>query len=320
MRRKERVLRALTMNNPDQLPLVYFYGDRSNSDIIMIDIVDHFGGENEDRSEWGFGWERMDGTMGQPLSKMLIDLDEVDDIVVPEIDEERRLRRVSGAMAKYGNDRFYIASLVLSGFTIMTALRGFHETLLDLYTDPERLGVLADKVFGFEESLIRLTPKYRFDAIAFFDDWGMQENMIISPGIWRSFFKERYRRQFDLIHDLGMKVYFHCCGYFPEIIPDFIEIGVDFLNISQPNLYDFRWIGAEFSGKVCFVCPVSYQTTSVNGGRDDIFGDVQELIESLDARRGGLVGYLEEYETIGVTRENYDACEEAFRTLGDFSR
>jgi len=63
---------------------------------------------------------------------------------------------------------------------------------------------------------------------------------------------------------------------------------------------------------------VSYQTTSILGTREQIFEDVRLLVESLGCFNGGLVGYVEEYHSIGMTQANYDACAEAFRTLGRY--
>ncbi len=113
-----------------------------------------------------------------------------------------------------------------------------------------------------------------------------------------------------------MHVYFHCCGQFLPIIPDLIEVGVDILNISQPNVYDIAELGRRFGGEVCFLCPVSYQTTSLSGTRDEIFADVQRLVDHLGSYNGGLIGYVEEYASIGLSQANYDAIVEAFETLG----
>jgi hypothetical protein len=115
-----------------------------------------------------------------------------------------------------------------------------------------------------------------------------------------------------------MYVYFHCCGQYLPIIPDLIEVGVDMLNVAQPNLYDIPELGQKFGGKVCFVCPVSYQTTSISGTREDIFEDVRLLVENLGDFNGGLIGYVEEYQSIGLSEENYQACIEAFSVLGKY--
>ena len=143
-------------------------------------------------------------------------------------------------------------------------------------------------------------------------------SLILSPSLWRRHFRERYRRQFALAHELGLEVYFHSCGYIREIIPDLIEVGVDMLNLSQPNLYDIQELGRSFGGQVCFVCPVSYQTTSISGSVQEIYADVRSLIEHLGRFHGGLIGYVEEYSSIGMSQENYQACIRAFRELGRY--
>ncbi|MCX6090579.1 MAG: hypothetical protein NTX88_09490 [Candidatus Atribacteria bacterium] len=187
--------------------------------------------------------------------------------------------------------------------------------LTGLYEDRKHLERLIDAVFGFEEVLIREAGKRGVDAIAFLDDWEMQNGLMISPSLWRTVFKPHYQHQFDLVHGSGMFVYFHSCGFIYDILPDFIEIGVDVMNISQPNLYDIPRLGKNFGGTVCFCCPVSYQTTSISGTPQDIERYIDLLFEHLGGFNGGLIGYAEEYHTIGMSEENFQACVRGFRKL-----
>ena len=198
----------------------------------------------------------------------------------------------------------------------MSFLRGFSPLLEDLYAERGRVEQLAELVFGFEEAVIARLPPHGFDGVSFYDDWGTQSGLIISPELWREFFKPRYRRQFALAHELGLDVYFHCCGAVAELIPDLIEIGVDMLNLGQPNLFDIVELGRSCGGRVCFVLPVSYQTTSISGTREDIFRAVRSYERHLAGPKGGLIGYLEEYQSIGLSEENYQACIDAFRAIG----
>lgn len=313
--RRDQVIKALTFQNPSYVPIYYFNQDQDKSDLVAFEVQRHFIGPNKDRSEWGFGWNRMDETMGQPLSNLIDEPAQLADLVVPDAADPQRFIGIESFNQQY-DDRFRMASLALSGFTTMSFLRGFNNLMMDLAEDPDFVDALADVVFGFEEQLIAQLPAHHFDAVAFFDDWGTQKGMIISPAAWRRFFKPRYIHQFNLAHRLGLKVYFHCCGYYPQIIPDLIEIGVDMLNISQPNLYDIPNLGQKYGGKVCFVCPVSYQTTSISGTREDIFQAVQVLINSFGRFNGGLIGYVEEYHSLGMSTANYQACVDAFKTLG----
>lgn len=314
----EQVKKAIYRQSPDYVPVLFFNSDKEQSDIIMVDVVRHFMGPNEDVSEWGFKWERHDETMGQPKEELLKSWNEFERLAIPNAYDTQRFAKVKCARELYGNDKYYLASLVLTGFTVMTFLRGFTNTMEDLYLDRENLEKLADAVFGFEENIIKQLKDYGFDGVAFFDDWGTQANLLLSPNLWREFFKPRYKRQFELAHHYGLDVYFHCCGHIYDIIPDFIEIGVDMLNISQPNIFDIEKMGRDFGGKVCFVCPVSYQTTSLSGTKDEIYRDVKRLVDNLGCYNGGLIGYIEEYYSIGMSKENYQNCINAFRELGKY--
>ncbi|MDW7657392.1 MAG: uroporphyrinogen decarboxylase family protein, partial [Bacillota bacterium] len=167
-------------------------------------------------------------------------------------------------------------------------------------------------IFGFENDIIRLLKAQGFHGVGFFDDWGTQQGLIINPETWREFFKPRYREQFAIVHANDMDVYFHCCGQIQEIIPDLIEIGVDMLNISQPNVFDIEKLGYRFRGKICFVCPVSYQTTGISGQRQEILAEAGRLAVNLGCPNGGFIGYVEEYSSIGMSDENYRYCIEAF--------
>ena len=318
MSRRDEVFKALSFNHPGYVPIYFFNQDRDQSDIVALEVQKHFLGPGKDLSEWGFSWERMDETMGQPRTNLINTPAGLDTLAVPDPADPVHFEGLEEFNRAYP-DRFRLASLSLSGFTTMSFLRGFNNLMLDLVEEPQFVNDLAERVFGFEEGLIRLLPARRFDAVGFFDDWGTQDGMIISPASWRKYFKPRYAHQFALAHQLGLKVYFHCCGYFPQIIPDFIEIGVDLLNISQPNLYQIPELGRKYGGKVCFVCPVSYQTTSISGTRAEIFADVKSLVDNLGCFNGGLVGYVEEYHSMGMSQGNYHACIEAFQSLGRYS-
>jgi hypothetical protein len=299
------------------VPILFFNGDREQSDIIMVDVVRHYLGDGEKHSEWGFIWEQRDETMGQPKAPLLTSWERLPDLQIPSGHDSTRFAHVAATQEHFG-ERYYVASLVLTGFTIMTFLRGFESLLVDLYENPDQVERLADVVFGFEEDVIRKLPAHGFQAVAFFDDWGTQRNLIVSPKLWRKVFKPRYERQFALAHSLGLDVYFHCCGYYYAIIRDFVEIGVDLLNISQPNLYDVELLGREFGGEICFVCPVSYRTTAISGGREDIYREAGRLIDSLGRFDGGFVAYVEEYHSIGMPDENYRHCIRAFQELGRY--
>lgn len=72
------------------------------------------------------------------------------------------------------------------------------------------------------------------DIILFGDDLGMQTGPMISPQMYREFFKPRHKLLWNRAKQLAdVKVMLHCCGGVRELIPDLIEAGADAINPVQ---------------------------------------------------------------------------------------
>jgi uroporphyrinogen decarboxylase len=315
---KDLVRKAVRFEFPERIPLSNPY-DLASSDIVNVEVVRNYMGPDRSRSEWGFEWSRIadDLAMGQPKAPVITSREDLESYRGPVTEGPARFEGMRAARAEYGEDKYYKANFVLSGFAVMSFLRGFSGIMEDLYLDRELVEKLADIVFGFEESLFEGIAAEGFSAISLADDWGTQDSLLISPGLWREVFKPRYRHQAELAHSLGLDLYFHCCGYVYDIIPDFIELGVDILNLGQPNINGIRRLGEDFSGKICFACPVSYQTTGISGTREDIRNEVKELVDCLGDKGGGLIGLMPmDLMGLGGRRENIDYMLEAFAEYG----
>ncbi len=235
-------------------------------------------------------------------------------MTVPPLREEERMA-AAPAFHDLSGDRYRLASLDLSGFTVYTLLRGFENAMLDFAGEPDRFRPVMECILDFENRLIEMAARHGFHGIHFADDWGTQSGLMLSPDMWRDLFKEGYRRQFQLAHELGLHVWFHCCGDFTSIMLDFHEIGVDVLNISQPNTVDLKVVSDMLRGQQCFMMPISYQTVSISGTPAEILTEAQRMYRRLATDAGGFIGYVEEYGCMGMSEENYQACGRAFRCL-----
>ena len=79
----------------------------------------------------------------------------------------------------------------------------------------------------------------------------------------------------------ALHVWYHCCGNLTEIAEDFHEIGVDVLNISQPNVVDLDAVSQQLRGRQCFMMPISYQTVSIQGTPDEILAEAERMYRLL---------------------------------------
>ena len=305
---KERTRAAIEFANPDRVPIWFFNRDPMQGDILCHDLSLSVDGTNE----WGYRFENLnDGTMGQVKDPILNDWGALSDFHVPDLRENERLARAV-SFKNDGEDQYLLGSLGISGFNVYTFLRGFENSMIDFRVERENAEALLDWIFGFETQVIELASQAGLDGIHFADDWGMQEGLMIDPGLWREIFKPRYRKQFTRAHELGLQVWFHSCGDILSIVSDFHEAGVDVMNISQPNVVDIREVGRLLRGKQCFMVPISYQTVSISGTPEEIRAEAERLYSELGTPEGGFIGYVEEYGCMGMSEANFQACAEAF--------
>jgi uroporphyrinogen decarboxylase len=320
--RQKTVEQAIRFERPPRVPVVFWNCDQTEGDVLLYHLslgVEGDGSVNAwdwSVNEWGYRLESLDdGTMGHPREPVYPEVPPPEAIRVPALREEERMSAVPGFFARC-EDRYRLASLDLSGFTVYTLLRGYAGAMQDFLIEPEGFAALMDRIIGFECDLMRMAARRGFHGIHFADDWGTQSGLMISPAMWRQLFRPRYERQFAVAHDLGLHVWYHCCGDFLPIVEDFHEIGADVLNIAQPNVMDLAEVGRRLRGRQCFMMPISYQTTSISGTPQQIHAEAQRMFDLLGTPEGGFIGYVEEYGCMGMSRENYLACGEAFRRLG----
>lgn len=313
MESREIVLRAIEHRCPPRLPITYCNRDFDHSDILANGMggAAGFVPSEPGMTEWGFVWGSLDKTMGQPHNHPLADPDRIAGYVAPDPLLPERYAHLPGWL-EANRDKFLRGSIGITGFNQVTFLRGFEAFLEDLAMEPDRANRLMDIVFDFENAAIARLCEYPFDCIVFGDDWGTQKGLMISPKQWRQLFKPRYAEQFAMIRKSGKKVWFHCCGNIGAVIEDFIEIGVDVLELLQPDVFGIEWLARNFGGRVCFCCSVDHQRVASTGTPDEIEAYVDRLVRTLGAFDGGFIGYIEDYNSLGMTEENYQAIRRAF--------
>ena len=87
------------------------------------------------------------------------------------------------------------------------------------------------------------------------DDSGTQRGEFINPDLWAEMIKPHYAKLCDWIHrHTAMKTFLHSCGSIRNLIPHFIEAGVDILNPVQTSAtgMDAAELKQEFGDKIVF--------------------------------------------------------------------
>ena len=93
------------------------------------------------------------------------------------------------------------------------------------------------------------------DIIVFVDDLGGQNGPLISPDMYRRYFKPYHRKLWKRAQELAdVKVMLHCCGSIRELLNDLIDAGLDAINPVQINSagMDSDSLKEEFGERIAF--------------------------------------------------------------------
>jgi uroporphyrinogen decarboxylase len=130
--------------------------------------------------------------------------------------------------------------------------------MMMLAAEPEHAHRFLDKLVEIHlanlEKFLRAVGRY-IDIILFGDDLGMQTGPIISPRMYREFFKPRHQLLWNRAKQLAdVKVMLHCCGGVRQLLPDLIEAGVDAINPVQISCsgMDAGGLKADFGKDITF--------------------------------------------------------------------
>ena len=113
-------------------------------------------------------------------------------------------------------------------------LMGFEDALIAMYEEPEAYKELLDAICDYKIECIKIIGKYwKPDILNAHDDYGANEQMLMSVGMWEKFFKNNLQRMIDAAHEAGMLYEHHSCGYIAPIFDQLVEMGTDAIDPLQ---------------------------------------------------------------------------------------
>ena len=145
---------------------------------------------------------------------------------------------------------------------------------------------------------------------------------MLSPRMFRDLFVPYFKRVFDWIHtNTEWKVFFHCCGSIFNLLPLFIECGVDILNPVQCSAARMgpESLKREFGDKLTFWGGgIDTQDVLPFGTPDAVRAQVQQRVE-IFGEGGGFVFNPVHNIQHGVPAANIVACFDAAHEAGSGS-
>jgi uroporphyrinogen decarboxylase len=168
-------------------------------------------------------------------------------------------------------------------------LRGLESFLIDLVERPHWAHFLLDRLGALARRNAQTLARAGIDVLALDDDVGMPGRMMISPRMWREFFRPRLTEIIRAARAIrpDMRVLYHSDGHIEPILGDLVEIGVNAINPVQPEHMDALRIRRRFGPRLALWGTIGRHTTFSFASPDEIRDEVRRRILALG--RAGLI-------------------------------
>jgi Uroporphyrinogen decarboxylase (URO-D) len=263
--------------------------------------------------EWGVGWDVQPyetpfgtGHYTEMVSHPLAADEAISGYAAPDPNRPELYADAAQAVRDFKDEYWIVGVTVTTILETAWALRGLEQMLLDLVVNPDLANDLLDIPYRYHLTAAKKLVELGVDMIWTGDDIGAQQEMMISPRMWRTYLKPRMATFIAELKAINpdLKVAYHSDGNIKRIIPELIEIGLDVLNPIQPASMDPRQIKKEFGDKLCFWGTVDEQKTLPFGTPAEVTAEVRQRLQTI-GRDGGLIMAPTHHVQLDTPLENF---------------
>jgi len=216
------------------------------------------------------------------------DLEKIQNYSFPDPEAEERYTDLKSDLS-FWRDNYFTMVEMKNIFKLCWELRGFEQFMADIMTEPDLVELLADRALEHLMAQARQLAHCGLDMLMLAGDIATQDSLIISPELWRRYFKPRLKLWLEEIRrDSEILFMFHSDGNLNPVFKDLVEIGFDAVTPVQPECMDVAEISRRWGDKVCLHGTISCQQTLPFGSVADVRAEVEQRIACC-GREGGLI-------------------------------
>ncbi len=251
--------------------------------------------------EWGCGW-KSDNTssIGICHQHPLENWDNFNCMLSPDLKGilvEKNLN-----FSKKTSEKFILGNGI-SFFERLCFLRGLENTWIDVKKNSCNIKQLLELILNLNLQIIDFYSTNNIDGIIIYDDWGIQDRLMVAPDDWKRIWLPFYQKFFHYAKGKNLHCFFHSCGYIYDIIQPLIDAGISVLELDQQLNIGINKL-SEFKGKICFSCSVDTQMFADKKNPEKINSHMKLLKDSLSLPCGGLILKYDKNQFIGNSDED----------------
>ena len=304
MNGKERIMTALARKEPDRAPIfewtinpniiealtghrsLYKFVEEYDLDAVCVGLATKKKYVTSDTYYDDFGVLRKESDDYHVSLKHVIDHpSELAKYKMPNPDDDHRYDRVREAIRMLGNEKAIFVA-VRDVFSFPRDMLGYENLLSGFYEEPELVDELSCMMVEYSSRVAANLKGLGIRLIATQDDYATNSGLMISKGMFCRQLLPNYKRLVASFKANNLIVAKHIDGDVRNIIPEYIEAGIDCLDPIDPNgNMDMGEIKREYGGQISLKGNIDCVATLVSASLDDVEKEVIRCIE--DGSPGG---------------------------------
>ena len=254
-------------------------------------------------------------------------LEEIERYPWPDMNDPSRVAHVRGQAQRLrdaGEYAVVATPWLLFPFERAHAMQGMDKFLISLIMAPDFAQALLRKITDLCKTLMGNFLDEcgdLIDIIKIGDDLGTQNSLMISPKMYRQFLKPLHAEFIAFIKARTQaKVFFHTDGDVFDLIPDFIEMGIDILNPIQTSagrMSNLAELKRRFGQNMVFCGAVDTHRVLPYGTPDDVRQELRRVMDVLGPGGGYMVASVHTIMN-DVPAENILAMVDAVEAFGKY--
>ncbi len=220
---------------------------------------------------------------------------------------EKSMYKLPAKVGKIFYWKYKIGLLDSLLFARVQYLRGFSQSLMDLARNAQGIKILIERLKNYFLGAIEMWAKSGVDAVYGQDDMGAQNELFMSPRMYKKYFAPAYKDLAEKAHDCGLKFILHSCGHVNQLIPIWIDCGIDALQFDSPRMTGLEY-DQQFCGQIGFHLVPDIQKVYPFATFGELEIEVKRMISMMGKKSGLIIrDYLMAPKVLKVPMANYKA-------------
>lgn len=194
---------------------------------------------------------------------------------MPDPDDEKLLRAIEEMIKRYKGDLALGARIRLGASPTILSM-GMENLSMSIADEDETLPGTIEMYTNWTGRLCKNLCELDFDFFWAFDDIAFTKNMMFSPDVFRTYFKEPMKAAAS---NITKPLIYHSDGNYSKVLDDIIDIGASAIHPIEKKSMDSRWLVENYGQKLCMVGNVDIDHILYDATPEEVDAEVKACID-----------------------------------------